>query len=297
MAESIHIPVMCNEVIESLNLKQGSVVVDGTLGLAGHSLAMLERIGAEGKLIGLDCDAEILEKSKERLAGFDKQCILRHSNYADIDKVLSSLKIDAVDAILLDLGVSSYQLDNAYRGFSLKQNGPLDMRMNQGEGVSAFDLVNSLPEKELSQILKVFGEEKWHMRIARQIVKQRSSAALRTTEDLSIAVLKALPSGRNWQRIHPATRTFQALRIVVNKELEKLTVGLDKCVNVLKPGGRIAVIAFHSLEDRIVKNIFRDFKKAGQLNLIVKKPLRPTEEEAKENLRARSARLRIAERI
>ena len=220
-----------------------------------------------------------------------------HNNYTQIDEILSSLKIKEVDGILLDLGVSSFQLDNSQRGFSIKNNGPLDMRMEQTSGVTAFDLVNSLPETELAEIFKVFGEERWHQRIARQIIKQRSVSPIRTTEDLSKVVLRAMPKGRNRQKIHPATRIFQGLRIAVNKELEGLNTVLDKCIDSLKVGGRIVVIAFHSLEDRIVKNKFRDFKKTGKLALVVKKPLRPTELEAKENIRARSARLRIAERI
>lgn len=297
MADPIHIPVMLNEVLEHLNLKEGSVVVDGTLGLAGHSLEILNRIGPKGRLIGIDRDSEILLKAKEKLAPYIDQCELVHSNYCQIAEVLRSLAIEKVDGILLDLGVSSYQLDNPLRGFSVQKQGPLDMRMDQGNGITAFDLVNALPEKELSDIIKNFGEERWHLRIARQIVKQRAIAPIDTTEELSRVVLQAMPKDRRWQKIHPATRTFQGLRIAVNQELESLETALDKCIERLNPEGRMAVIAFHSLEDRIVKNKFRDFKKAGKVNLIVKKPLRPTELEEKQNIRARSARLRIVERI
>ncbi len=297
MAESIHIPVMLNEVIEHLNLRNNAVIVDGTLGAAGHASEILKRIGSDGKLIGIDRDVEILSKAKETLTPFLSQCELIHNNYSQIDEILRSLKITDVDGILLDLGVSSYQLDTPHRGFSVKNNGPLDMRMDPESEITAFDLVNSLPEKELSVILKVFGEERWHQRIARQIVKQRSVSPIRTTDDLSRVVLKAMPKERNWQKIHPATRTFQGLRIAVNKELQGLETALDKCIECLKREGRIAVIAFHSLEDRIVKHKFKDFQKAGKINLITKKPLRPSDLEAKENVRARSARLRIAERI
>lgn len=293
----MHIPVMLDEVLEALALHKGQVVVDGTLGLAGHAREIVKRIRPMGKLIGLDCDPEALAQARLRLTPYLDHCVLVHQNYARIHEVLGSLKIDKVNGILLDLGVSSFQLDQATRGFSLKNNGPLDMRMDPSQGQSAFDLVNALPEKELSAIFKNWGEERWHARIARQIVRQRATTPLETTEDLKRAVMKAIPPRRNWQKRHPATRTFQALRIAVNNELDNVAKGLDQCVAALAEGGRIVVIAFHSLEDRIVKNKFRDEKKAGRLRLLTKKPLRPQDQEAQQNTRARSARLRIAERM
>ncbi len=292
-----HIPVMLNEVTEYLNPVRGNIVVDGTLGLAGHAEVLLGLIGTQGRLIGIDRDTKALAMAKENLKDHLGQCDLVHDNYSHIDKVLDGLGIQAVDRILLDLGLSSLQLNDPERGFSFREEGPLDMRMDQDSHISAFDLVNSLSEKEMSLILKDFGEERWHNRIARGIVEQRCKSSIETTKDLSDIVMHSIPPRKKWQKAHPATRTFQAFRIAVNRELEGLEEALDKCINALTSGGRIAVIAFHSLEDRIVKHKFRSLAKGGTLNLIVKKPLRPSEHEAEINPRARSARLRIAERI
>jgi 16S rRNA (cytosine1402-N4)-methyltransferase len=198
---------------------------------------------------------------------------------------------------LLDLGLSSFQLNDPKRGFGFRAEGPLDMRMNQDNPLSAFDLVNSLSEREISTILKDFGQERWHNRIARYIVAKRSEKPIETTAELSHVVLKAMPRSSKRQKIHPATRTFQAFRIAVNRELEGLQEALDKCIGSLKIGGRIGVIAFHSLEDRIVKQTFRDMAKSGTVKLIFKKPLRPSDGEVQLNPRARSARFRVAERI
>jgi len=293
----IHIPVMLNEVVEHLQLRHDSIIVDGTLGFGGHALEIVKHIGPHGRLIGIDRDKEALAGAKQRLSRYIDQCEFVHENYSNVDKVLDSLGIEKVDGIILDLGVSSFQLDNPSRGFSIKGDGPLDMRMNQNSDLSAFDLVNSLSENEISLILKNFGEERWHYRIAKSIVWQRAGKPIETTEELRRAVLKAIPKSRNRQKIHPATRTFQAFRIAVNKELDAIEVVLVKSINYLRPKGRIAVIAFHSLEDRIVKNKFRDFKKSGELQLVVKKPIRASMQESESNMRSRSARLRIAERI
>ncbi len=294
--ETDHIPVLCAEVVEYLRPHGGGVFVDCTLGLGGHAQALLRAAGHQSRLIGIDRDAQSLQMAAERLKPYLSQCVFVHEDFRNIDKILRRMEIAEVDGILLDLGISSYQLDNPQRGFSFQTDGPLDMRMDQDSPISAFDLVNSLSEKEISSILKDYGEERWHNRIARYIIRQRSHHPIETTQELSGIVLKAMPPRKTWQRIHPATRTFQALRIAVNRELESLDILLDKCVDLLKAQGRIAVIAFHSLEDRIVKHKFRALAQSGKIKLVVKKPLWPSEEEAGQNPRARSARLRVAER-
>jgi 16S rRNA (cytosine1402-N4)-methyltransferase len=291
-----HIPVMLSEVMEYLKPGPGNIFVDGTLGLGGHAKAVLERIGTQGRLIGIDRDAHALTVARENLKDHLTRCDLVHDNFCHIAEILAQRNIPSVDRILLDLGLSSFQLNNPERGFSFRAEGPLDMRMDQDSYISAFDLVNSLSEAEISLILRDFGEERWHHRIARYIVAGRSRKPIETTKELSSIVLRAMPHGIQREKIHPATRTFQAFRIAVNRELEALEETLDKCSNVLAASGRIGVISFHSLEDRIVKQKFRDLAKNGRLNVITKKPLRPSESEAEFNPRARSARLRIAER-
>jgi 16S rRNA (cytosine1402-N4)-methyltransferase len=292
-----HIPAMLEEVMEFLDPKENDVVVDATLGLGGHAEAILKRIGTRGRLIGIDRDERSLRMAKERLRPYLEQTHFVRGDFRDLDRILSDLGVTQVNGVLLDFGISSFQLDDPQRGFSFQMEGPLDMRMDQDNPLSAFELVNSLPEEELAAILRDYGEERWHNRIARTIVRQRSMRPIATTSDLREVVLKAVPSrkGRG-ERIHPATRTFQAIRIAVNRELESIDIVLKKCVDLLAPGGRIAVIAFHSLEDRIVKQQFRALAQEGKVRLVVKKPLRPGEKECQENPRARSARLRIAER-
>lgn len=292
-----HIPAMLEEVMEFLDPKENDVVVDATLGLGGHAEAILKRIGPRGRLIGIDRDEQSLRMAKERLRPYLEQTHFVRGDFRDLDRILSGLGVTQVNGILLDFGISSFQLDDPQRGFSFQMEGPLDMRMDQNNPFSAFELVNSLPEEELAAILRDYGEERWHNRIARTIVRQRSMRPIATTSDLREVVLKAVPSrkGRG-ERIHPATRTFQAIRIAVNRELESIDIVLKKCVDLLAPGGRIAVISFHSLEDRIVKQQFRALAQEGKVRLVVKKPLRPGEKECQENPRARSARLRIAER-
>jgi 16S rRNA (cytosine1402-N4)-methyltransferase len=291
-----HIPVMLNEVVSYLKPKPGNLFVDGTLGLGGHAEVILDLIGAQGRLIGIDRDAQALDIAQKKLINRLGRCDLVHENYCNLDKILTRLGIQQVDGILLDLGLSSFQLDNPLRGFGFREEGPLDMRMDQNSPITALDLVNGLSEKEISTILKDFGQERWHYRIARFLVAQRSKKPIETTKELSDVVLRAMPRYANREKIHPATRTFQAFRIAVNRELEELEEALEKCVSCLKVGGRIGVIAFHSLEDRIVKHQFRNLATARQLSLVVKKPLRPSEGEIQMNPRARSARLRIAER-
>lgn len=293
----LHIPVMSQEVLEYLNLKPGAIVVDGTLGLAGHSVLMAEHIGDQGTLIGIDRDKSSIEVAKDRLHRFHGRLELVHDDYRHLDQVLTKMNILEVDAMLFDLGISSYQLDNPQRGFSFRQDGPLDMRMDQDSFISAADLVNSLSERELSNILKNFGEERLSHRIAHQLVNDRNKTPFESTHTLRESILKAVPASYQRQRIDPATRTFQAIRIAVNRELESLDCLLKKAIPFLKIGGRICVISFHSLEDRIVKMKFRELDQQKKIKILTKKPLVPTEQESYSNSRSRSARLRAAERI
>ncbi|MFP4472804.1 MAG: 16S rRNA (cytosine(1402)-N(4))-methyltransferase RsmH [Candidatus Omnitrophota bacterium] len=291
-----HIPVMDRTVQHMLDLKEGDIVLDGTLGMGGHASSSAQRIGSSGRLIGLDRDRQALEIAAENLAVCPCRKDLRHSDFRYLDEVLDELHIPAVDAILLDLGVSSVQLDDAARGFSFRENGPLDMRMDREHFISAYDLVNSLSERELSTILQKYGEERFHDRIAHFVIEQRSRHPIETTRELGELVARAIPGRGRRYKIHPATRTFQALRIAVNRELESLDIALEKGLQRLKTRGRMCVIAFHSLEDRIVKHTFRKWAKEGQVQLLTKKPLRPDDQEISENKRARSARVRCIER-
>ncbi len=292
-----HTSVMLNEVIEYLALKEGDIVIDCTLGLGGHSEAILKKIGPTGKLIGLDLDSNAIELASQRLSEYKDQCYFFNENFRNINKILEILNVQKVNGILLDIGISSFQLDSSDRGFSLRSDGPLDMRMDQNSKISAFDLVNSLSEQELSNILKNYGEERWHKRIAQNIVLARRSNPIKTTGELRQLIMKSSPVSSQKMKIHPATRSFQALRIAVNCELDSLENFLNSCVDKLLPKARVAIISFHSLEDRIVKNKFRELAKADQLNILTKKPLRPAQEEVNNNSRSRSARLRVAERI
>jgi 16S rRNA (cytosine1402-N4)-methyltransferase len=209
-----------------------------------------------------------------------------------LDQILKERRIERINGVLLDLGISSVQLDNRDRGFSFQHDGPLDMRIDQEANLTAFDLVNSLSEFEIAKILREYGEERYHQRIARNIVRSRALSPIRTTKELCEIIVKSVPAGARWQKIHPATRSFQAIRIAVNRELEEIETGLDKCMELLKASGRIVVIAFHSLEDRIVKQKFKLFADMGIAEILTKKPIRPTPEEVETNSRARSARLR-----
>ena len=291
----LHVPVMSKEVLNCLNLKAGDCTVDCTLGIGGHAMQVLKATTPDGRLIGIDRDGESLALAQERLKEFSGRCHFIRKDFRYIDQVLDGLCIPEVDNMLFDLGISSYQMENPQRGFSIKSDGPLDMRMDKDSYISAYDLVNSLSEREISLILRDFGQERWHNRIASYLVKQREHNPIESTQTLSDMVLRAIPRHQH-QKIHPATRTFQAFRIAVNRELEALEIALDKSVRYLKVGGRLCVIAFHSLEDKIVKEKFNHFAKQGTSKLIFKKPLRPSTREADENPRCRSARLRAMER-
>lgn len=297
MEQKFHIPVMCAEAIDFLNLSAGKTIVDATLGTGGHSLKILERISPGGRLIGIDRDEAAINIAKARLADYGGSCSFLHGNFSDIDKMLAGLAIDKVDGILFDLGVSSLQFDNPLRGFSFQGDGPLDMRLDQTSHISAYDLVNNLNEDELSELLWNFGQERWHNRIARYLVKEREKSPISTTKELSRVVIEAIPYRFRHGRIHAATRTFQALRVAVNRELESLEIAVHKALQLLKENGRICVISFHSLEDRVVKFSFRDAAAKGMLKIMTPKPLVPSEQEAAQNPRARSAKFRAGERI
>ncbi len=288
----LHVPVMAREVLQMLDLKFGDCVVDCTMGLGGHSMEMVQAIGPKGLLVGIDRDQDSLDLAKQRLEEFSGRCAFVKRDFRFLDSVLEELGINEVDAVLFDLGVSSYQLDTPERGFSFKTNGPLDMRMDRSSYISAYDLINSLSSHEISAILKNFGEERFHRKIAESLIKQRLKHPIESTEQLKDLILKSVPASYRRERIHPATRAFQAFRIAVNRELEALDMALDKAVSCLKNNGCLCVISFHSLEDRIVKRKFKQFCKKGVVTLLTKKPLRCDPEEMEKNNRSRSARLR-----
>lgn len=292
-----HVSVMPQEALEYLNVPAGGVVVDGTLGLAGHSWLIAQKLGQSGHLIGIDRDALAIDLAKEKLSGLSLQKDFCQGNFADIQQHLSGLGISTVDGVLLDLGISSFQLDNAARGFAFSSDGPLDMRMDPSKGQSAADLVNTLPENQLTNIIEKYGEDRFAKRIAKAIVYHRATQRIERTGQLADIVLRALPHGYTRGRIHPATRTFQALRIEVNDELGSLQRALQQSLEALKPGGRLCVISFHSLEDRIVKQAFKRFAEGGGAVILTKRPLVPTETECGTNPRSRSAKLRAIEKI
>jgi len=258
---------------------------------------LLEAVGEKGRVIGIDRDLDSLLFAKNRLSSHLDNLNLVHDNFRNLDKILHDLKIDKVDAMLFDLGLSSFQLDNPQRGFSFRFDAPLDMRMDRSSYISAYDLVNYLSEQEISSILKTFGEERWHNRIAHFLVQERLRGPITTTAQLAQLVSRAVPSGFQFRKIHPATRTFQAIRIAVNRELEALDEALNKSLMFLRPKRRICVISFHSLEDRIVKRKFKLLYKEGMVSIITPKPVSPSQEEIDENPRAHSAKLRVAERL
>lgn len=307
-----HMPVMVREVITSLRCRAGAIYVDGTVGGGGHAEAILLSTAPDGLLIGIDADGDALREAEKRLAPFGKRKILVKGNFADMDAILTERNIGKVDGILFDLGVSSHQLDTAERGFSFSTDAPLDMRMDCSRRISAYDLIHTLPGEELERIIRDYGEERKARRIARSIVESRKHSPIRTTADLASLVVRAFPREAGHQRIHPATRTFQALRIAVNDELACLQKAVTDGTNRLKPGGRFSVISFHSLEDRIVKNTFRAGEKGcicppdlplcvcglkPTLKVLTRKPDTPCEIEIHDNPRSRSAKLRTAERI
>lgn len=307
-----HVSVLLQETIDGLAVKPDGIYVDGTTGGGGHSYEICKRLGENGRLICIDQDAEALAAAEKRLEPFAGIVTLVKSNYAQMKEVLKQLGIDKVDGIVLDLGVSSYQLDNAERGFSYREDAPLDMRMDREQTLTARDIVNEYPESELYRIIKEYGEERFAKNIARNICKRRQDKPLETTFELVDIIRGSMPAKARNGKSHPAKRTFQAIRIECNQELEVLRQALDEMVDLLKDGGRISIITFHSLEDRMVKTSFRrqenpctcppDFpvcvcgnKPKGKV--ITRKPILPSEEECEQNTRSKSAKLRVFERI
>lgn len=286
---------MLDEAVGSLKLMPGYIVLDGTAGLGGHARQILERITPGGKLIGIDADASAVTIAGEALKGYGLSCRLVNGNFRDLDIILEEEGIQRLDACLLDLGVSSEQVDDGARGFSFRHDARLDMRMDPRLKISAWDVVNRYKEEELAELIRNYGEERFARRVARYIVETRRESPIDTTLQLRALCHRAVKG--KWGRIDPATRTFQAIRIEVNDELGALEEGLKKAVERLSPGRRIAVISFHSLEDRIVKNIFKAYALSGTLQIITKKPQTASQQEAAGNPRSRSAKLRVAERI
>ena len=291
----LHKPVMVDEVLDYLNLQSGQTILDCTIGGGGHAIRILDKIKPDGFLIGVDKDLEILQTTKQFLSKTTGKFKLYHADYSDIDEVLRQAEVDKVNGVLLDLGVSSLQFDQADRGFSFAKEAPLDMRMDRSRGITAQNLIRRLSETELAELLWKYGEERWSRRIARAVLKEEERVGITSTRQLAAIVERVVPRGKS--KIHPATRVFQALRIEVNKELENLEIFLDKIYHYLAVGARIVIISFHSLEDRIVKNKFIEMVKQNVFRILTKKPITPCEAEIRENIRSRSAKLRAAERI
>ncbi|MCR4693380.1 MAG: 16S rRNA (cytosine(1402)-N(4))-methyltransferase RsmH [Firmicutes bacterium] len=306
-----HYSVMLEETVDALCVKEGGIYVDGTLGGGGHSAEILKRT-KNVRLIGIDRDTDALGAAEMRLSDFKNRITLVHDNFSNVASVLDGLGIDKIDGMVLDLGVSSYQLDNSERGFSYIADAALDMRMNRSDEKTAYDVVNGYSEERLSQIFFSYGEEKWAKRIAKFIVDRRKIAPVRTTGELSNIVRDAIPKGAREGIAHPEKRIFQAVRIEVNGELEILEKTIKDIVGSLKGGGRLAVITFHSLEDRIVKQTFSELSKGcvcppdfpvcvcgkkPQVKIITRKPILPKEEELKINSRSKSAKLRVCEKL
>ncbi|MGN0721661.1 MAG: 16S rRNA (cytosine(1402)-N(4))-methyltransferase RsmH [Anaerovoracaceae bacterium] len=307
-----HTSVLFEECMEGLDIRPDGIYVDGTLGGGGHSEGICKRLGEKGMLIGIDRDRDALNAAEKRLEAYPCQKVFVQSNYSDIKDVLADLEIDSIDGALLDLGVSSFQLDNPDRGFSYMQEAPLDMRMSQDDDFTAYDVVNTYDADELKNIIFKYGEERWASRIADFIVKARKDKPIETTGQLVDIIKAAIPASARRDGPHPAKRTFQAIRIEVNDELGQLEKAVDEFCDVLSPGGRLCIITFHSLEDRIVKDIInkrinpctcpKEFPvcvcgKVGDIKKKSNKPIAPTAEEIERNPRSRSAKLRVAEKI
>ncbi len=307
-----HVPVLLEECIENLNIKKDGIYVDGTLGGAGHSGEIIKHLNKDGLLIGIDRDENAIKAATKILADVTNKVKLVKDNFSNLKNILEDLEIEGFDGLLLDLGVSSHQLDEAGRGFSYMHDAPLDMRMDDSDSLTAKDIVNNYPGKDLEKIIKDYGEERWAKRIAQFIVKIRESGEIVTTHQLVDIIKRAIPKGARINGPHPAKRTFQAIRIEVNKELDVIEGTIKAAVEKLNTNGRICIITFHSLEDRIVKNTFRSLanpcvcpeefpvcqcNKKPTIKIITRKPIVPTENELGINPRSRSAKLRVAEKI
>lgn len=298
-ARGSHEPVLVDEIVFWLQCKPGGVYVDCTLGYAGLATRILHLTAPDGILIGIDRDAAALDASRARLQGVMSRVHLRHGNFSELNALVAQVGIQHVDGVIFDLGVSSPQLDRPERGFSFRDDGPLDMRMDQSEGRTAADLIREMPERELADVIYQFGEERYSRRIARAIVEARTQSVIGTTRELAAVVERAVPASYRHGRIHCATRTFQALRIAVNRELDVLEPALRDAVAMVAPGGRVCAVSFHSLEDRIVKHTFRALANGpdAAVRVLTKKPVIASESERDHNPRSRSAKLRVVERM
>lgn len=307
-----HISVLLDETIDSLNIKPDGIYVDGTLGGGGHSLEICKRLGEGGRLIGIDQDMDAIRAATKRLSDYKDKIDIVHSNYQDIESCLGELSICGVDGIVLDLGVSSYQLDNVDRGFTYREDTPLDMRMDQSQTITARDIVNNYSEMELFRVIRDYGEDGFAKNIAKHIVKAREEGPIETTGQLNEIIKAAIPAKMRQGTGHPSKKTFQAIRIELNHELDVLENSIDKMIDLLNPGGRLSIITFHSLEDRIVKNLFRrnmnpcicppsfpvcTCGQAPKGKIITRKPIIPSDEEISGNKRAKSSKLRVFEKF
>ena len=310
--EQFHFPVMAKEVVEYLDLPEGAVVVDATVGLGGHSECLLNKYPSISKLIGMDVDQAAISLAKGRLSASEEKVEMVNRNFIHIKSTVNSLGIEYVDGIVADLGISSFQLERSGKGFSFKKNEFLDMRMDGGLQFSAYDLVNEMKSEELEYILKTYGEEKFARRIANSIVRSRAKKPIQTSFELASIISNSIPKKFHPKKTHPATKTFQALRISINNELDNLAIFIEEAVKILKTGARLAIISFHSLEDRIVKNMFRKLDspcvcppdlpvcacgKVQQIRRVTRSVVRPGKSEVEENPRARSSKMRVAEGI
>jgi S-adenosyl-methyltransferase MraW len=306
-----HIPIMLNQVLDGLDIKPEGVYVDGTLGGAGHSYEIVKKLSSGGRLVGIDQDGDAINSAGARLQKYKDRVDIVKSNYVNMPAVLDDLGIDKVDGILLDLGVSSYQFDNAERGFSYRYDAPLDMRMDRDSDYTAEDLINDYSEEDLRRIIKEYGEEKFAGRIAAEIIKSRDKQRIRTTFELNDIITRAIPAAARRHGGHPAKKTYQAIRIELNRELTVLSDSIDSMIDRLKPEGRICIITFHSLEDRIVKSAFKTAEnpcicppefpvcvcgRKSKGKVITRKPIEADEKEREENPRSTSAKLRIFEK-
>lgn len=307
-----HTSVLLHETVDGLNVRPDGIYVDATLGGGGHAFEVCSRLGGKGRFIGIDQDADAIEAAKKRLEGFGEKVTIIRSNYRDMKPQLQKRGIDSVDGIVVDLGVSSYQLDTADRGFSYRVDAPLDMRMDQRQEMTARDIVNDYSEADLYRVIRDYGEERFAKNIAKHIVEARQKAPVETTGQLNEIIRRSIPMKIQKTSGHPSKRTFQAIRIELNSELEVLKCSLDDMIDMLRPGGRICIITFHSLEDRIVKSTFRKNEdpcicpanfpvcvcgRTSKGKVITRKPILPSEEEMESNSRSKSAKLRIFERI
>jgi 16S rRNA (cytosine1402-N4)-methyltransferase len=295
----MHIPVLLKEVMDGLNLQEGDVVVDGTINRGGHSKEICKLIGESGTLIGIDLDQGALDETAKNLKDAKCKIILEKDNFRNLDKVIEKAGIEKVDAILIDLGFSSNQMDESSRGFSFQKNEPLLMTLKDNpteEDLTAKEIVNSWDEENIADVIYGYGEETFSRQIAKKIVEERKEKRIETTQNLVEVIEKAVPSWYKHKKIHFATKTFQALRITVNDEIGALKEVLPKAMDALKDGGRVAIISFHSIEDRVVKQFFRSQKDAGMGIIVTKKPIAPERAEVIENPRARSAKLRVFEK-